>query len=606
MAPLLSAKNITRTFEIEPLFCGLTLAVEPNQRVVIVGKNGCGKSTFLKILAGLDQADDGELSTQRDLRITYVPQIDNFGDDLTAEEVLLKAVPDYVRNAHGRVAEVLTQLGLNDKQQEVQKMSGGERKRLAIARGLITDPELLLLDEPTNHLDIPGIGWLESLLKESKFSSIIISHDRYFIENIAQRVMEIDSAFPNGALIVNGAYSEFLQVRANFIEQLEQYRSNLANKVRREVEWLRQGAKARTTKQKARIDRASDLIAELQGITRVEHNSKLEFGASGRQSKELIKVEDVALSHGDRKLFSNLSFILSPGSRLGIVGPNGCGKTSLLRTILGELMPTKGRVLRASKLKVALLDQMRVGVDRTLTLQKILCGDSDAVVFGGQEYHVAGWARRFLFTAEQLSLSFESLSGGEQARAILARLMRETADVLILDEPTNDLDIPTLEVLEEALLEFPGALILVTHDRYLIDRVCQVIVGLSGYGDSALFADHQQWSRWAASLPRRSTTVIDSGSTSQLSDSSPSRQNRSKAKQTLKLTFTEQHELKGIEKRILQAESELSAFESKLALCGGDTNPQEFQELCAQLSSKQAEVDSLYSRWQYLDEKSRE
>jgi ATP-binding cassette subfamily F protein uup len=596
MAPVISAQKVSKIFEVEPLFSGVTLAVEPGQRIVVVGKNGSGKSTFLKMLAGIEHPDDGEISVQRDLRITYVPQIDQFEMGLTAEEVLLPAVPEYIHNGPGRVAEILTQIGFREKSQTVERMSGGERKRLAIARGLISDPELLLLDEPTNHLDLPGIAWLETLLKSVVFSSVIISHDRFFIENVAQRVMEIDSVYPNGSLVVTGAYSDFLDIRATYLEQLEQYRSNLANKVRREVEWLRQGAKARTTKQKARIDRAGDLIAQLQGITRVETKSKLEFGASGRQSKELIKVEEIGQTIESRPLFSKLSFILSPGSKLGVVGPNGSGKTSLLKILLGQTSPEMGRVVRASKLRVALLDQMRSNVDRSITLQKALCGESDAVVFNDQEYHVAGWARRFLFRAEQLKLRFDSLSGGEQARAILARLMLEPADVLILDEPTNDLDIATLEVLEEALLEFPGALVLVTHDRYLLDRVCQVVVGLSGSGESGLFADHVQWARWIEEL----------GPQVVAQNSQPAaRQERSKEKRDKKLTFTEEHELRGIEKRILNKEAEVESLQSRLASMPSESNPTEFSALCAELSKQQAEVDALYARWQDLDQKSR-
>lgn len=596
MAPVISAQKVSKIFEVEPLFQGVTLAVEPGQRIVIVGKNGSGKSTFLKMLAGLEHPDDGEVSVQRDLRITYVPQIDQFEAGLTAEEVLLPVVPEYIHNGPGRVAEILTQIGFREKSQTVERMSGGERKRLAIARGLIADPELLLLDEPTNHLDLPGIAWLETLLKSVSFSTVIISHDRLFIENVAQRVMEIDSVYPNGSLVVNGAYSDFLDIRATYLEQLEQYRSNLANKVRREVEWLRQGAKARTTKQKARIDRAGDLIAQLQGITRVETKSKLEFGASGRQSKELIKVEEIGQSIESRPLFSKLSFILSPGSKLGVVGPNGSGKTSLLKILLGQSNPETGRVVRASKLRVSLLDQMRSNVDRSITLQKALCGESDAVVFNEQEYHVAGWAKRFLFRPEQLKLRFDSLSGGEQARAILARLMLEPADVLVLDEPTNDLDIATLEVLEEALLEFPGALILVTHDRYLLDRVCQVVVGLSGSGESGLFADHVQWARWIEELGPQVIT--------QNSQASP-RQERSKEKREKKLTFTEEHELRGIEKRILNKEAEVETLQARLAAMPSESNPAEFSALCAELSKQQAEVDALYARWQDLDQKSR-
>lgn len=595
MAPLLSAQKLTKIYSNQPLFTGLTLGVEEGERVAIVGRNGSGKSTFIRILAGLEECDDGAVARKRDLRLAYVPQVDVFEPGASAYDILAAALHEDELSREKRIGETLAQIEFRNKSQSVEAMSGGERKRLAIARALITEPQLLLLDEPTNHLDISGVLWLENLLNNASFASVFISHDRFFIQNAAQRVVEIDPQYPNGCLVVKGAYADFLETRAIYLEQIEQYRASLANIVRREVAWLRRGAKAQRKKDKARTDQAKDLIAELQGVTRYENTAKLEFSATGRKSKELIKAEDLSQKIEDHELFSGLSFVLCPGSKLGVLGPNGSGKTTFLNTVLGKIKPASGRVVLASRLRVAFLDQMRSGIDRNQTLKQVLARDTDAVVFNGEEIHVAGWARRFLFKPEQLSLPLHRLSGGEQARAILARLMVQPADVLVLDEPTNDLDIQTLEVLEDALLEFPGALILVTHDRSLLDRVCHAVVGLSGFGQSELFADHTQWTRWLSEIPSKksdATGLAGKGAAPK------------EAKRRAGLSFTEKHEFDKIEGKIAKKEAQLKELESQMSAPEIASKAEELAQICKKLAELQAEVDSLYARWSELESKS--
>ncbi|MBN8548607.1 MAG: ABC-F family ATP-binding cassette domain-containing protein [Deltaproteobacteria bacterium] len=592
MAPLVSATKVSKIFGLVTLFEGLSLAVEEHERIAIIGSNGSGKSTFLRILAKVEEPDDGTVSWRKHLRLSYVQQEDAFPADANAYEVLRAALPEHDPDAERKVGQALGLIGFRDKSQPVAKMSGGEKKRLAIARGVIVEPEILLLDEPTNHLDIAGVRWLEELLRGASFATIFVSHDRYFIQNVAERVAEIDRRYSGGYFAVKGAYSEFLDVRATYIEQMEQYRASLANRVRREVEWLRQGAKARTTKQKARSDQAKELVAELQGVTRIDQRASMEFAASQRKSKELLKIDKLTKKFGDRVLFSDISLILSPGSRLGVVGLNGSGKTTFLRTLLGELEPDGGRVVRASKLKIALLDQLRSGLNREVTLQEMLCGnDGDAVVFNGEEIHVAGWARRFLFQTEQLAVPVKKLSGGEQARALLARIMVEPADLLILDEPTNDLDISTLEVLEDALIEFPGAVVIVTHDRYLLDRVCQVVLGLSG-GRSGLFADYVQWERDLDAAPSKGVLSADKGDT------------RSKGP-AKKLGYIEQREFEGMESKILACEKSIKESEALVNSEEAATDAGKLQEYCAALAAQQSELEKLYERWAELDEKRR-
>lgn len=590
MAPLVSATKVSKVFGLVTLFEGLSLAVEERERIAVIGSNGSGKSTFLRILAKLEDPDDGSVSWRKHLRLSYVQQEDSFPVGATAYAVLRAVLPEHDPDAERKVGQALGLIGFREKTQPVAAMSGGEKKRLAIARGVIVEPEVLLLDEPTNHLDIAGVRWLEELIRSSAFATLFVSHDRYFIQNVAQRVAEIDRRYPGGYFAVKGAYSEFLDTRATYLEQMEQYRASLANRVRREVEWLRQGAKARTTKQKARSDQAKELVAELQGVTRIEQRANMEFASSQRKSRELLKIEHLGKKMGERTLFQDISLILSPGSRLGVVGLNGSGKTTFLRTILGELPPDHGRVVRASKLKVALLDQLRVGLDPEMTLQRMLCrGDGDAVVFNGVEVHVAGWARRFLFQAEQLALPLKKLSGGERARALLARIMVEPADLLVLDEPTNDLDIPTLEVLEDALIEFPGAVVLVTHDRYLLDRVCQVVLGLAP-GKSALFADFLQWERELQSSDNGDSKAAGKSDT------------RSRAP-ARKLGYIEQREFEGMESKILACERKVKDLEALVNAPESASDASKLQEYCAALAEAQQQLERLYDRWAELDEK---
>jgi ATP-binding cassette subfamily F protein uup len=353
------------------------------------------------------------------------------------------AVPADERQA--RFAETLGRAGFEDLEVKAESLSGGWRKRLAIAEALVQQPDILLLDEPTNHLDLAAIEWLEELLQSASFASVVVSHDRYFLENVATTMVELNHAYPEGLLRVPGNYSRLLEEKEAFLHAQAKHQEALENRVHREIEWLRRGPKARTSKSKARIDKAQQLIGELADLTARTRTASagIDFSATDRKTRRLIELDHVTFDIGGRTLFADLDFVLTAGMRVGLVGPNGSGKTTLLRLLSRELVPSVGQVHRADSLRVVYFDQNRL-LDPDVTLRRALAPDSDSVIYEGRVIHVASWANRFLFTGEQLNQPVGRLSGGERARVLIAKLMLQPADVLLLDEPTNDLDIPTL------------------------------------------------------------------------------------------------------------------------------------------------------------------
>lgn len=609
MPPILIAQNISKRFGATPLFDGISFAVHDNDRIGLMGPNGAGKSTLLAILGAEQQPDCGEISFRKRARIGYVHQISGFAPGISIRQVI-EAALDRAQVAAAireqRLRETLGRAGFSETDtpvnpgmdREAYSLSGGWRKRLAIAEALVTEPDVLLLDEPTNHLDLEGIEWLEGLLRTARFAFVVVTHDRYFLENVASEVVELNRIYSEGLLRVKGGYFKFLEARESYVEWQQRAQDSLRNRVRNEMEWLRRGPKARATKAKARIDTANALIAELRDSESRTRTAAagIGFDTTGRQTKRLIEIENAAVTFGDREIFRGVSILLNNGLKLGLVGPNGSGKTTLLRAITGQVPLSGGEIRSAPGLRVVYFSQMRE-LDTSLTLRRTLAPESDSVLYQGRVHHVAGYASRFLFTSEQLNQPVERLSGGERARVLIARLMLQPADVLILDEPTNDLDIPTLEILEESLLEFPGTLILVTHDRYLLDRVTNAVLGLDGLGNSALFADYLQWEAWRdeqASAASRASTEEPPPLAPAASSAPPARR---------KLSYMEQREYDTIEVRIHQADARLRAAEQRIQTPEVVTDPEALTAALDELESAKSDHHAVYERWLELTEK---
>jgi ATP-binding cassette subfamily F protein uup len=615
MALLLSCDSLSKSYGSRGLFHGISLGISDGERLGLIGPNGAGKSTLLKIFAGLEKPDAGTVSVRRNTRVVYLPQDDAFPDGATVNDVLVAALRDQPLDEIERDVEIggmLALAGFEDKDQDAGALSGGWRKRLALARDLLRKPDVLLLDEPTNHLDIEGILWLEKLLQRAAFAFVIISHDRIFLENTSNRTIEMNAAYPQGYLGFDGNYSAFLVKKDQFLAAQQTLEAALATKMAREIEWLRRGPQARTTKAQYRIDEAGRMQEELRDVrarNAMGVTAGIDFAATGRRTQRLLVAHEIDKSLGGRPLFSGLSFVLSPGTRLGLIGPNGSGKTSLIRILAGTLPPDSGAVKPADRLRVVVFDQNRQQLDLRQSLRQALAGENDTVTFNGQSIHVTSWAKRFLFRTETLEVPIAMLSGGEQARILIARLMLQPADLLILDEPTNDLDISSLDVLEESLAEYPGAMVLVTHDRYLLDHIATELLALDGRGNARFFADYYQWEQANSLLGTYPSIPSLKGrgggphpKTSATTPAGP-RKPRPADNVAVRISRAELRELERMEDTITQAEAMHEALQKQLNDPDVISDYRRLDGAAAQIEEAGQKVAALYARWEELEAK---
>ena len=597
MGILVTCDAVSKHFEPRSLFDGLSISFADGERVGFLGPNGAGKTTFLKILAGLEQTDGGEVNRRRSARIGFLPQEDRFPDGATVTSVLGDALADHPLESYERdtqVAIILSKFGFEHPHGGVEELSGGWRKRLALAREIIQRPDLLLMDEPTSHLDLEGILWLETMLLDAPFSFVAVSHDRYFLEHVTNRVVELNPVYADGYFSVSGGYSMFLEKRADVLEAQQAQQVTLANIVRREVAFLKSNSKAQRTKSKSRIEGAYRLKDELRDLA--QRNARttmagIDFDNTGRKSKKLLEAKGLSKTLGGKLLFKDVSLRLSPGVRVGLLGANGSGKTTLIRVLTGALSPDEGSIEVADGLRVVVFDQNREDLPQDVTLRCALAGDSENVDFRGRAIHISAWAKRFLFSVSQLDMPVRDLSGGEQARILIARLMLQPADVLVLDEPTNDLDITSLDVLEDSLTDFAGAIVLVTHDRFMLDRVCTQILGLDGLGRVGRYLDCAQWQAAQGGVARGKEDV---------SGRSKSKKSKGRVAEG-GLTASEKTELRDMEATILEAEDcvEQCVKATEDPAVGGDHV--EAQKRWEELESAKKRVEEFYARWEELE-----
>ncbi len=614
MTILLSAHKLSISFAGRTLFKDISLGVDSDDHIGLIGPNGAGKSTLLKILAGRVKPDSGTLSTQQGLRVAFLEQNPVINPESTVMETIMEGADDpHDWEAMAKAHEMLSKLQFEEagvsEDTLMSALSGGWKKKAALAREYLRNPKLLILDEPTNHLDVESIFWLEEFLSEAPFATLTVTHDRLFLNRISKKIWELDYRNQNGLLVVEGDYVDYCEVKENLMHAQERQEDTMKNVLRRETEWLRKGPKARSTKQQARIDRAGELaenVAELSELNR-KREVKLDFVGAEKNPKKLIEATKISKAYGDKQVIKDFSLFLSPGSRVGLLGINGAGKSTLLRMLLGIEAPDTGKVELADALEVSYFEQNRESLDPNMTVMQTICPQGDHVKFNGNYVHIRSYLDRFLFNADKAVMPVSKLSGGEQSRLLIARLMLKESNVLVLDEPTNDLDMLTLNILEDRLKEFTGAVLLVTHDRYFMHRVATKILAIDQYFDKGhveSFSNLEQWEAWQKVQIAKENSNQKNASKSAASSSTHATKSDTQVepkKNKGTLGPKEQHELKNMEATIQKAEASLEALQAQSVDPQNLSNSSRMKDIYKQLADVQLEVERLYKRWAELE-----
>jgi len=635
--PILTATDLHKSFGLQRILGGATLSIHTGERVGLVGVNGSGKSTLARILAGVEAPDAGTLARRRGAEILYLDQDPNFEATLTPRQIVegglaawseAKARHDHASTAlsrgHGDLATLVTEqeqaaadverLGGWDMAHEVESimghvgvlrpdapvgtLSGGERRRTALARILVARPALGILDEPSNHLDVETVEWLEGyLLDEYEGALLLITHDRYLLDRVAQRTLEIDQGL---VYSYDGGYEDYLEAKAERLSFEARSEANRQNFLRRELEWLRRQPKARSTKQKARIDRAQE--AKAAPPPKVEKTTELALD-SVRAGKTILELKKLTLTIGGRTLVKDLDFVLTSGERLGVVGRNGTGKTTLIRAILGDFAPEKGEVVVGRNTRIAYFDQHRAQLDDARSIFDNVAGDNSRIEVGGQMYDVRGYLERFLFDSHKQRQPVGSLSGGERARVALAKILSRGSNLIILDEPTNDLDVATLGALEQLLIDFDGCAITVTHDRYFLNRIATSILAFQGDGEVVRYAGNYDDFRTQRARADEEKARIEAARATVVKEKEREREKPREAGKA-KLTYAEQKELDGLPDRIEAADKAVAEIEVQLAdPAFYATRGSEVGAMNAEIEKRRAVASRLLSRWEELETK---
>lgn len=626
MSTFLSATDLRLSYGYQTLLDGVTFAIEVGEKVGMVGRNGCGKTSLLKILSGVQKADAGDIALRRALRVGYLPQEFELDPELSVQENIAAGAADLVeairRYEHGdgsegelaamlqvidhadgwnleaRIKSLATALGAPPLDAPTAPLSGGEKRRVALCRALACQPDLLLLDEPTNHLDAESIRWLEDYLKTFAGAVIFVTHDRYFLDVIATRILEIDQG---KAFSHPGNYTAFLEskaIRRQIAEQTERRRQRF---LREELEWVRAGVKARTTKSRHRLDK----FYEIEGIEAPpeEREMDLLIPPPPDLGNIVVELEDAGVNVGTaahpRWLFRHLTTVLRPGQCTGIVGRNGVGKTTLLKLCLGQIPPSEGTAVIGKRVKVNYIDQTRMQLEGTGSLLDEISEGNEKVMFGNQTLGARAYLRRFLFNDDRINERVDLLSGGERARLMLAKVLKNGGNLIVLDEPTNDLDLPSLRMLEEALADFDGSVICVSHDRYFLDRICDQIIA---FEEDGVVVQPGNYSYYLEKRQAREAAQRIQAQAAQKEAASRRKPEAVKNSRPRKLSFKEKAELEGMEETILHAEAEAAEMEAKL-------NDPAFQAehyteitaMAASLDALKEKIAGLYLRWEELE-----
>jgi ATP-binding cassette subfamily F protein uup len=603
VAVLVNGFDLSKGFAGRHLFDGLAFGIHDGERIGLIGPNGAGKSTLLKIIQGIEKPDSGTVARKQGLRVAYLSQTPEVDPEATVLATILEGAQDpYDWESTAKAYELMSKLAFDQagigEEMLVGALSGGWRKKVALCRELMREPDLLLLDEPTNHLDVESILWLEEFLAKVPFATLTITHDRLFLNRISNRIWELDRRNPGGLLNIEGDYATFCEIKEQHVAALERKETVLKNTLRRETEWLRRGPAARTTKQQARIDRHGELAADVDQLKTLNRSqiAGISFGGADATPKKLIEAKKISKTYGDRTLFSDFSLRLQRGARIGLLGTNGAGKSTLIKILLGIEPPDTGTVERADQLQISYFDQNREHLDPNTTVLKTVCPQGDHVRFRGNYVHVRSYLDRFLFSVEQADSLVSKLSGGEQARLLIAKLMLRDANLLVLDEPTNDLDLATLNVLEERLKDFEGAIILVSHDRYFMDQVVDRIL-VPADGKIEEFMGVGQWESWQKERARRARSAPPAAAPATTASI------KIEAPKKAKLSYKEQRELDMMESAIETLDKKLQQLTTESSQPGVASNAGKLSKITLEMSETQREIDRLYARWEELEKK---